>query len=179
MGRYINPDAPMSDEDKEFLRGRAREDEVIENERRFPPDGEPAPHEAEGYMPTKVGYDYETQAAKTEDAIGLPVERLPVDEAGRPMIAEYGYVDATVLESELADDEDDDETAATPASESDDEEGEIDDDILDRVTGLTVEELKAELEELGEKKTGNKEELAERLANRLQDDRDKANEADA
>lgn len=170
MGRYINPDAPMSDEDKEFLRGRAREDEVIENERRFPPDGEPAPHEAEGYMPTKVGYDYETQAAKTEDAIGLPVDLLPVDEAGRPMIAEYGYVDATVLESELADENE---------VEGDDEEGEIDDDILDRVTGLTVEELKAELEELDEKKTGNKEELAERLANRLQDDRDKANEADA
>ena len=171
MGRYINPDEPMSDEDKEFLRMRARGDEVIENERRFPPDGEPAPHEAAGFMPTKIGYDYETQANKIEDAGGLEVQRIPTDDQGRPMVAEYGYADVIAKVDDLDDGSDDD----SDDEDSDDEEA-IDDDILDRVVELTVEELKDELEELGEKKSGNRDELVERLANRLQDDRDKANQ---
>ena len=172
MGRYINPDEPMSDEDKEFLRGRARGDEVIENERRFPPDGEPEPHEAAGFMPSKPGYDYLTQADKIEDAGGLEVQRIPTDDQGRPMVAEYGYADVIAKVDELESDE----------PESDEPEGEgdgIDDDILDKVMEMTVEELKDELEKLDEKKSGNKDELVERLANRLQDDRDKANEATA
>ena len=172
MGRFINPDEPMSDEDKEFLRGRARGDEVIENERRFPPDGEPEPHEAAGFMPSKPGYDYHTQADKIEDAGGLEVQRIPTDDQGRPMVAEYGYADVIAKVDELESDE----------PESDEPEGEgdgIDDDILDKVMEMTVEELKDELEALDEKKSGNKDELVERLANRLQDDRDKANEATA
>ena len=170
MGRFINPDEPMSDEDKEFLRGRARGDEVIENERRFPPDGEPEPHEAAGFMPSKPGYDYHAQADKIEDAGGLEVQRIPTDDQGRPMVAEYGYADVIAKVDDVEGDKSEDD--------SDDEEG-IDDDILNRVMDLTVEELKDELEALDEKKSGNKDELVERLANRLQDDRDKANEATA
>ena len=161
MGRYINPDQPMTDEEKAFLRGRARADEVIENERRFPPDGEAAPHEAEGFMPTKVGYDYQKQADKVEDAGGLQVERIPTDDQGRPMVAEYGYVEGIIKSDEVEDDEP--------------EEGEIDDDILERVLKLNVEELKDELEKLDQKKTGNKDELIDRLANALQDKRDAEN----
>ena len=170
MGRFINPDEPMSDEDKEFLRGRARGDEVIENERRFPPDGEPEPHEAAGFMPSKPGYDYHAQADKIEDAGGLEVQRIPTDDQGRPMVAEYGYADVIAKVDDLEGDKSEDD--------SEDEEG-IDDDILNRVMDLTVEELKDELEALDEKKSVNKDELVERLANRLQDDRDKANEATA
>lgn len=176
MGRYINPDVPMSDEDKEFLRGRARGDEVIENERRFPPGGHPVEHEAEGFMPTKVGYDYQKQADKIEDAGGLQVERIPTDDEGRPLVAEYGYVEGITR----IDDDDDEPQADVPSHtpEADPESDDIDDDILDRVLDLTVEELKAELEELGEKKSGNKEELIDRLANALQDKRDLANEGE-
>lgn len=193
MGRYINPDEPFDDETKEFLRGRARNDEVIENERRFPPDGDAAAHEEAGFMPTKVGYDYETQANKVEDALGVPLDRIPTDDEGRPMVKEYGYVEGIIHESEFDSEIDDDkiseESNSPAASESestedapaddagDDEDGDLDDDILERVMALSVEELKDELEKLGEKKSGNKDELIDRLANRLQDDRDKANES--
>ena len=150
MGRYINPDEPFDDETKEFLRGRARNDEVIENERRFPPDGDAAAHEEAGFMPTKVGYDYETQAEKTEDAIGLPVQRIPTDEHGRPMTAEYGYGDPADFDiddhTETVDESPVTEPASEPADDSEkkdepaDEEGGIDDDILESVIDLTVEE---------------------------------------
>ena len=154
MGRYIDPDQPMSDEDKEFLRMRARGDEVIENERRFPPDAEPAEHESEGFMPTKPGYDYLAQAEKTEDAGGRQIERLPVDEQGHPIVPEYGYDDG---------------------AENDEDDSDLDDDILEKVLDMNVEELKDELEKLGLKKSGNKEELVDRLANALQDKRDAEN----
>lgn len=155
MGRYIDPDQPMSDEDKEFLRMRARGDEVIENERRFPPGEKPAEHESEGFMPTKPGYDYLAQAEKTEDAGGRQIERLPVDEAGHPIVPEYGYDDADSLGQDDSDD--------------------LDDDILEKVLDMNVEELEDELEKLGLEKSGNKEELVDRLANALQDKRDAEN----
>lgn len=154
MGRYINPDQPMSDDVKEFLRGRGRGDEVIENERRFPPGGSPAPHEEAGFMPTKPGYNYLEQAEKTEDAGGRQIERLPVDSEGHPIVPEYGYDDP-------------------------DDEGDLDDDILNKVIDMNVDELKADLKRLGEKTSGNKDELIDRLANALQDERDAANASDS
>lgn len=176
MGRYIDPDQPMSDEDKEFLRGRSRGDEVIENERRFPPGGEPAEHEAAGYMPTKPGYDYQKQADKIEDAGGLQVERIPTDSEGRPMIKEYGYVEGitheSAFDSEIDDDKIAEDQAATDESESEDEEGDLDDDILERVLDMEYDDLQKELKELGQKANGTKEELIDRLANALQDKRD-------
>ena len=170
MGRYINPDARMSDEDKEFLRLRSRGDEVIENERRFPEEAEPAPHEADGYMPTKVGYDYEKQAQKVEDAGGLQVERIPTDNEGRPMVAEYGYVEGIIRTDDLPDEDDGPQSPVEPADADGDD---LDDDILERVIDMTVDEMKAELERLNEKKSGNRDELIDRLANALQDERDK------
>lgn len=189
MGRYINPDERMSDEDKEFLRLRSRGDEVIENERRFPDEAEPAPHEADGYMPTKVGYDYEKQAAKVEDAGGLQVERIPTDDEGRPMVAEYGYVEGIIRTDDLPDEddevevelptepEDEPDPEPTPEDETpepaDSDDDDLDDDILERVIDMTVDEMKTELERLNEKKSGNRDELIDRLANALQDERDK------
>lgn len=147
MGRYIDPDQPMSDDDKEFLRGRAREDEVIENERRFPPGGKPEKHEEAGFMPEKQGYDYQAQANKTEDAGGRPIDQIPVDEKGRPILPEYGYSD---------------------------DEGDLDEDILNRVLDMKVGELRDELKKHGESTEGNKDTLVDRLANVLQDERDAA-----
>ena len=152
MGRYINPDVPLSNEDIEFLRSRGREDEVIENERRFPPGGTPADHEVEGFMPKKPDYDYKTQAARTEDATGLPIAEVPVDENGNPKTPEYGYDDA------------------------DDDGEDIDDDILEKVLEMDVDELKSELKKLGLKVSGNKDELIDRLAIGMQDKRDTENE---
>ena len=183
MGRYINPDERMSDEDKEFLRLRSRGDEVIENERRFPEEADPAPHEADGYMPTKVGYDYEKQAAKVEDAGGLQVERIPTDNEGRPMVAEYGYVEGIIRTDDLPDEDDEvevelptepgDEPEEETPEPADSDDDDLDDDILERVIDMNVEEMKAELERLNEKKSGNRDELIDRLANALQDERDK------
>lgn len=195
MGRYINPDEPMSDVDKEFLKGRSRGDEVIENERRFPPDGEAAPHEAAGFMPTKIGYDYEKQAQKVEDAGGLEVQRIPTDEQGRPMVEEYGYVEGTFHVDDLPADDDDDEVEVvddeTPAdtdengepipngdngADDDSEPDDLDDDILEQVLAFdTVDELKAELKKHKQPVSGNKDELIDRLANALQDERDEQN----
>lgn len=168
MGRFINPDQKMSDDDKAFLRGRAREDEVIENERRFPDDAEPAAHEADGYMPTKVGYDYEKQAAKIEDAGGIMIERIPTDDEGRPMVEEYGYVNAIVKD----DGDDDDDEPQSPAEPADADGDDLDDDILDKVLEMNVEELKTELEKRKAHVSGNKDELVDRLANLMQDERD-------
>lgn len=183
MGRYIDPDVPFDDETKEFLRGRARADEVIENERRFPPDGDAAPHEAEGYMPTKVGYDYEKQADRIEDAGGLQVERIPTDDEGRPMVKEYGYVEGIVHESDFDSEIDDEQIAEDQAKVEDepaDEDGDdIDDDILERVLDLEYDDLQKELKELGQKANGSKEDLVDRLANALQDKRDAENEAES
>ena len=183
MGRYINPDERMSDEDKEFLRLRSRGDEVIENERRFPDEAEPAPHEADGYMPTKVGYDYEKQAAKVEDAGGLQVERIPTDDEGRPMVAEYGYVEGIIRTDDLPDEDDEvevelptepeDEPEEETPEPADSDDDDLDDDILERVIDMTVDEMKTELERLNEKESGNRDELIDRLANALQDERDK------
>lgn len=157
MGRYIDPDQRMSDEDKEFLRNRARADEVIENERRFPPNGEPAAHEEEGFMPLKEGYDYQKQAAKVEDAGGKMIEQIPVDEFGRPLTPEYGNT------GEPEDDDDDEDT--------------IDDDILEHVISLEYDDLQKELKELDLKANGSKEDLIDRLANGLQDKRDADNQS--
>lgn len=186
MGRYIDPDQPMSDEDKEFLRGRSRGDEVIENERRFPPDGEAAPHEAAGYMPTKPGYDYNKQADKIEDAGGLQVERIPTDDEGRPMIKEYGYVEGITHESAFDSEIDDDKIAEEQAAVDDDDEessdddgDDIDDDILERVLDLEYDDLQKELKELGHKANGSKEDLVDRLANALQDKRDAESDSES
>lgn len=154
MGKYIDQDQPYSEELKEFLRGRGRGDEIIENERRFPPDGEPAEHEEAGFMPHKPGYDYAAQADKIEDAGGREIDRIPTDDRGFPLVPEY-------------DPEDDDTDADV------DDDG-IDDDILNRVIDLTVDELKDELRTHEAPVSGNKDELIDRLANLLQDERDKA-----
>lgn len=187
MGRYINPDEPYDEETKEFLRARSRIDEIVENERRFPPDGEAEPHEAAGFMPTKVGYDYQKQADKVEDAGGLEIQRIPTDDQGRPMVAEYGYVEGIIHEGELPAESPEDEgkpsddtaTTANDAGDDNSDENSIDDDIIDPLLELNVEQLKAKLKELDEPVSGNKDELIDRLANRLQDDRDKANAATA
>lgn len=189
MGRYIDPDQPFDDETKEFLRGRAREDEVIENERRFPPDGDAAEHEAAGYMPTKVGYDYQKQADKIEDAGGLQVERIPVDDEGRPMVKEYGYVETIAHESdfdsEIDDDKIEEDSQKEPEAEEDsetesDEDGDdLDDDILERVLDMEYDDLQKELKELGLKANGTKEDLVDRLANALQDKRDAESESES
>ena len=179
MGRYINPDQPFDEETKEFLRGRARGDEVIENERRFPPEGDAADHEAAGYMPSKVGYDYNKQADKIEDAGGLQVERIPTDDEGRPLIAEYGYVEGITkvddFESEIDEDAIAEDSKPEPEEAEADEDDDIDDDILERVLDLEYDDLQKELKDLGLKANGTKEDLIDRLADALQTKRDEQN----
>ena len=64
---------------------------------------------------------------------------------------------------------------AEPDVEDDDDASSFDDDLIDSVEAMSVEDIKAELKQFGLKYGGDdKVELAERLLNRLQDDREAA-----
>lgn len=61
MGRYIDPNQPYNEVDKEYLRSRGRGHEIIENERRFGKDGASVPDELEsaGQNPESASFDPE------------------------------------------------------------------------------------------------------------------------
>lgn len=79
MGRYINTDEPLSDEDKQFLQSRGRQNEVDENVRRFGHDGnggEAAVNpefEGAGGPAESTSFDPEERAAATHDVGGAPL----------------------------------------------------------------------------------------------------------
>lgn len=152
MGRYIDPNKPFSEEDKEFLRSRGRGYQIVENERRFGVDGKGVPedHEAEGLPPVNEQFSYNSRGQATVDVGGAPIVLEP--DTGRVAVRENGVYG---------------EGEEIP-------EDSIDDDIVEKVEGMSVAELKAELEELGVEfdKKSLKEDLQNELANALQDKKD-------
>lgn len=154
MGRYIDPNKPYSEEDKEFLRSRGRGYAIVENERRFGVDGEGVPedHEAEGLPPANEQFSHNSRGEATVDLGGAPIVLGP--DTGRVAVRENGVYG---------------EGEEVP------EEDTIDDDIVADVEGMKVADLKAKLDEMGVEydKAALKEDLQNELANALQDERDK------
>lgn len=153
MGRFIDPNKPYTEEDKEFLRSRGRGYAIVENERRFGVDGQGVPedHEAEGLPPVNEQFSHNSRGEASVDLGGAPIVLGP--DTGRVAVRENGVYG----EGEEVPDET------------------IDDDIVIKVEGMNVAELKAELDKLDVEydKKALKEELQNDLANALQDERDK------
>lgn len=157
MGRFIDLDYPLSDEDKEFLRSRSRGHQIIENERRFPGGVAEAADELEraGQSPESASFDPDERSQATHDVGGgiLPGQILDVD-TGRvvPLAARTDGFDV--------------------ASEEGDN---FDDDIVEAVFALkNLTELRKGLTDAGVEfaKSDDKEELQNKLIVGLQDQRD-------
>lgn len=118
MGRLVDFDRPLSDEDKEYLRSRGRGGEILANERQFGEGGE-------GESPENPKYDLEARAAATHDVGGalLPGQVLDHDTGRVVPLSEF--------------------------SDGSPDEGDVDDDIVEEIEGLTVPELKERLDEEG------------------------------
>lgn len=155
MGRFIDPNLPYTEEDKEFLRSRGRGYAIAENERRFGVDGEGVPedHETGGLPPVNEQFSHNSRGEASVDLGGAPIVLGP--DTGRVAVRENGVYG----EGEDVPDET------------------IDDDIVAKVEGMKVAELKEELDRLEVEydKNALKEELQNDLANALQDERDLAN----
>lgn len=155
MGRLIDLNQPLSEEDKEYLYSRSRGHQVRQNERRFGVDGtEELDGENAGIEPVNPYFDADVRNAATLDIGG---GKLTPD-TGREYERDNGVYDK----------------GTEPEPET------IDDDISEEVAGYTVPELEEKLKELEVEFDSKdlKEDLQELLANKLQDDRDAAAEAE-
>ena len=179
MGRQIDLDSPLSEEDKEYLRRRGRGYLIHGNERRFGEDGKrkPEPHEQAG----PVGHQFYDNAEREKavyDQGGAPLPNTTLDyNTGRVMDRDNGVLvePAPVLSQPGAY-----ATSSAALGEffdsRDEYESDIDDDIAEEVTGMKVDELKKRLAKENQPTSGNKEELQDRLAIALQDKRDGKNQ---
>ena len=175
MGRFVDLDQPLSEEDKEYLRSRSRGYLIPANERRFGVDGkqEPAEHEKAGDVPGNPFYDAEQRSQAVYDTGGAPLPGTTLDyDTGRVFDRDNGVT----VEPRPAGHT----PGAYPVPEGffgngQDEDGsDIDEDIAEEVTSLKVAELKERLEQEGvEVDPGDKkDDLQDKLAIALQDKRD-------
>ena len=182
MGRKVDLDSPLSQEDKDYLIGRGRGYLIAANERRFGADGTatPAPGEEAGQPSVNSFYDSDVRAKAVYDVGGAPLPNTILDkDTGRVydrdngVLVEYSGPGHTQSAHDLSAQRDPD------VGYSDDGD-DIDEDIAQYVLDKkkTVADLKAELEELevGFDSDAKKQELQEALAIKLQDDRDAGKE---
>ncbi len=176
MGRLVDLNSPLSEEDKEYLRSRGRGYLIFANERRFGKDGKREPEEWEkaGAPSQSPFYDTQERDRAVYDRGGAPLPGTTLDyDTGRAYDRDNGVIVepnlpvtspghyATRLEPE--------------GFESYDEDGsDIDEDIAEEVTSLTVPQLKDRLDSAGVEyeHTDKKADLQDKLAIHLQDKRD-------
>ena len=142
MGRYIDPNQPFSESDKEFLRSRGRADQIIENERRFGADGTRVPDELEqaGHDPESASFDGDERDDNDYDVGGAPLPGTVLDtDTGRVIplkdrseaTGAFDYVDPNTGE-------------VLPDPDA------FDEDIIDHVESLpNVKAVEKELDDLG------------------------------
>lgn len=159
MGKLIDFDHPLSDEDKDYLRSRGRAGQIIENERRFGEDGNG------GTAAENPDLDGPGQA---ESATFDPAERDDTDYdvggaplPGKVLDADTGRVIPLEARSEFPH-----ESENGP---------EFDADIIDYVESLKVAELKDVLKkrDVAFKSADDKDELQNHLIESLQEGREK------
>ena len=97
MGRVINFDGPLSDEDKEYLRSRGRGHEIDANDRQFGEGGE-------GADPVNVKYDLAAREAADYDVGGAPLPGRVLDHDTGRVIPLSEFTDGSPDEGDVDDD---------------------------------------------------------------------------
>jgi hypothetical protein len=185
MGRQVDLNKPLSQEDKNYLVERGRGYLIATNERRFGVDGTrvPEPHEALGAPSQTPFYSTPTQQFAVYDKGGAPLPGTVLDyDTGRladrenGLLVEYSgpghtpgayNLDETFVREEGFDSQPDDD--------------DIDDDIVKFVTGLkTKGDVQKKLTDIGKsfETDANRGQLDENLAIALQDLRDAGQQID-
>lgn len=152
MGRQINLDEPLSEEDKNYLKSRGRGHQIHANERRFGVDGrkDPAEHEAAGVPTASQFYDSQERDRAVYDVGGVPLPGTMLSyDTGRVADRDNGqFVEpeqplhspgqfahrSSVVEEGFSGEPD---------------EGDVDDDIAETVQGLSEAALNKQLKEAG------------------------------
>lgn len=174
MGRFVDLDSPLSEEDKQYLRDRGRSYLIPANERRFGEDGKrkPEPHEQAGAPAQSPFYDTQERDRAVYDTGGAPLPGATLDyNTGRA----YDRDNGVLVEPRPA--------GHTPGAypvpegffaERDEYDSDIDEDIAEEVTSLKVDELKARLDKAKVEYPSDdkKADLQDKLAIHLQDKRD-------
>jgi len=179
MGIQIDHDSPYSEEVKAYLRERGRGYLIPANERRFGVDGTrvPEPHETAGAPAVSPFYDSTARERAIYDVGGAPLPGAVLDyDTGRVadrengVLVEYsgpGHTPGIHNPAQSYEPE--------GFSSVSDDEDDIDDDIVEFVTGLKSKAIVQEkLSELGVgyESDANRARLDEQLAIALQDLRD-------
>lgn len=172
MARLIDMDSPLTEEDVAYLRSRGRHHELYANFRRFGEPGnyhDPAEGEEAGKTISSPFYDAEARNAAVYDTGGAPLPGTTLDyDTGRV----YDRDNGVTVEPKPA--------GHVPGgygsrfdefSGRDDDDSDIDSDIAEHVTSLTIPQLESKLKEHGlgvpEKRTVdsnlNTEDLVEEL----------------
>lgn len=177
MGRFVDLDSPLSEEDKQYLKSRGRGYLIPANERRFGEDGKrkPEDHEKAGAPAQSIFYDTQERDRAVYDVGGAPLPGTTLDyDAGRAYERDNGVLVEPRGPGHIP-------GATMPQSvyehfnEGRDEyESDIDDDIAEEVTSLKVAELKQRLDKEGVEYASDdkKDDLQDKLAIALQDKRD-------
>jgi hypothetical protein len=97
MGRLIDFNAPLSDEDKEYLINRGRGHEIEANDRQFGEEGE-------GADPENPKYDLETRAQATHDVGGAPLPNVTLDHDLGRVISSQEFNEGIPDEGDVDDD---------------------------------------------------------------------------
>lgn len=166
MGKNIDFNQPLSEDDKEFLRSRGRGYQVDDNERRFPGGkAENAdPHETAGSDPDSASFDTDVRNQATHDVGGapLPGQILDIDTGRVVPLQERSSGDGGF------------DIIDPDSGESINDPDAFDSDIVEYVEGIqNVPELKKALEKEKIDYTGKtkREELEDALIVGLQDKR--------
>ena len=175
MGRFVDLNSPLSQEDKDYLEKRGRGYLIPANERRFGKDGtkEPAPHEVAGAAAQSPFYDTQERDRAVYDVGGAALPGTTLDyDTGRVLDRDNGVR----LEPNLPNQPGHFATRLEPegfTSTSDDED-DIDEDIVEEVLKLHVAGLKGRLTTMGVEVEADdkKADLQNKLAIALQDERD-------
>lgn len=174
MGRFVDLNSPLSEDDKSYLRSRGRGYLIFANERRFGEDGTRVPeaHEAAGAPSQSPFYDTQARDRAVYDRGGAPLPGTTLDyDTGRVFDRDNGVrVEPAMPVTSPG------MYATNPFNSTDEYASDIDDDIADEVTGLTVAALKERLSAAGVEidHDDKKADLQDKLAIYLQDERDGA-----
>jgi hypothetical protein len=185
MGKQINLDEPLSVEDREYLKSRGRGYLIPANERRFgTPDDPKEPDEFDGGASAQSPfYDSQKRAKAVYDVGGAPLPDVVLDyNTGRVadrdngVLVEFTGPGHTPGAADLRGRREPEGFASYEVDENGNPvDDEIDDDIVQKVLEIpNVATLKKELDKkkVSYDKDAKREELENRLAIALQDERD-------
>lgn len=179
MGRKVDLDSPLSEEDRQYLISRGRGYLIPANERRFGTPNKPknpVPGEEAGQPSVNSFYDSDVRAKAVYDVGGAPLPGTVLDkDTGRVFDRDNGVLVEPVGMGLQHSGSDLSAQRDVEYGRSDDDD-DIDEDIAEFVLSKkqTVVKLKARLDEeqVPHDSEDNKQSLQEKLAIKLQDDRE-------